>query len=43
MTKAVNDAMDRNNKKQKKIENFSDIKVNDIIETYQILETARKL
>ncbi len=25
------------------IENFSDIKVNDIIETYQILETARKL
>ena len=25
MTKAVNDAMDRNSKKQKKIENFSDI------------------
>ena len=25
------------------IENFADIKINDIIETYEIIETARKL
>jgi len=25
------------------IENYSDIKINDIIETFEVIETARKL